>query len=636
MNRIISPPKSDWDKLRQPLEVGERQFIEYLDENLHKDWEIYIQPHLNGLCPDVVILNPTVGIGVFEVKNWNFNAMQYYLEDDNKGSLNLLCKKGLKSPFKIAPNPVDKLLQYKREVVDLYSFGLNFDKQGSLAVTVGLVLPSAIRYDAERLFIPLFKDRNKKVFNLEDEGGENFNHCILTKEDFDQEIHFTLPTGVRRFSSKFMNPVIANQLRVWLVEPESSKEQRTPLKFNKKQEEYVESRTDSGYRRIKGSAGSGKSVVLVARACKLMEENKKVLIVNFNITMLNYLKDLAVRINPNARKKATWLNFHNLCGRICSDAGLRKDYSSLFIESKEEFPDNEEYCQLVSRAIDILEHNSEEFDYYKEELGESFFTTYKFDAILVDEGQDFSLKWWNILRRLLIEDGEMLLVADSTQDIYEQAKVWTEDEMIGAGFRGDWVSLEGTYRLPNVLISLVVDFAKRFLPSNVINEPIEPKQLGIVFDQTILKWDQVGSLHPSILEAHILRMKEGLVKTQNISMNDLTILVQDSFIGEKVCLVLDKIGIKYTHIFGNSVEEKRARKMAFYKGDTRVRVCTIHSFKGWESRAILLFINKAKEVHDYALIYTGLTRLKATESSIMSVVSSTASLDDYSKTWQIK
>ena len=85
MFRIISPPKSDWNKLRQPLEEGELKFIEYLDENLHKNWEIYIQPHLNGLCPDVVILNPTVGIGVFEVKNWNLESMNYFLKEDSYG-----------------------------------------------------------------------------------------------------------------------------------------------------------------------------------------------------------------------------------------------------------------------------------------------------------------------------------------------------------------------------------------------------------------------------------------------------------------------------------------------------------------------------------------------------------------------
>ena len=183
MNRIISPPKSDWDKLRQPLEKGERKFIEYLDDNLHMNWEIYIQPHLNGLCPDVVILNPNIGIGVFEVKNWNFKAMNYLLQEDKYGMTQLQAINNSGIKFQYCPNPVDKLLQYKKEIINLYSFGLNFQKYGSLVVNVGLVLPSSTKEEAEKLFLPIFKSRNQKVFNLIDEGAENYNNCIITKED---------------------------------------------------------------------------------------------------------------------------------------------------------------------------------------------------------------------------------------------------------------------------------------------------------------------------------------------------------------------------------------------------------------------------------------------------------------------
>ena len=622
MNRIISPPKSDWDNLRQPLEAGERQFIEYLDENLHRNWEIYIQPHLNGLCPDVVILNPTVGIGVFEVKNWNLKAMDYFTQDDKYGikQLQAINNSGVK--FQYYPNPVDQLLQYKKEIINLYSFGLNFQKHGSLAVNVGLVLPSATKEEADELFLPIFKSRKQKVVNLIEEGAENYNNCIITKENLSENINFVLSTGITRFSSQFMNKIIANQLRIWLIEPESNREQRTPINYSTKQLDYVNSRTKSGYRRIRGSAGSGKSVVLVGRAVELMEDRKKVLVVNFNITMLNYLQDLAVRINPQARRKVTWLNFHNLCGRLCGEAGLNQELAKLFQQSVE-FPDNDQYCSLVNEAIDRFSNDYED---------------YKYDAILVDEGQDFSLKWWDILRRLLNDNGEMLLVADSTQDIYEQATLWTDESMKGAGFKGDWVELEGTYRLPDVLIPLVVSFSDTFLPKEMVNTPVKA-QMEINFNKTYLGWEQVNSLNSNIIENIILDIRSFLIDKQELSMNDISILVQDKSLGKDVCSVLDKIGIRHINIFSfdkdseTSIKEERARKMAFYKGDTRIKVCTIHSFKGWESKAILLFLNKAEEVHDYSLIYTGLTRLKSTESSLMKVVCSIPSLANYSKTW---
>lgn len=489
-------------------------------------------------------------------------------------------------------------------------------------MSVGLVLPSANREEAEELFSPIFKSRKQKVFNLIEEGAENYNNCIITQEDLSEDIKFVLPTGITRFSSQFMNKVIANQLRIWLIEPESNREQRTSINYNTKQLDYVNSRTKSGYRRIRGSAGSGKSVVLVGRAVELMEERKKVLVVNFNITMLNYLQDLAVRINPQARRKVTWLNFHNLCGRLCGEAGLNQEMAKLFQQSVE-FPDNDQYCSLVNEAIDRFSNDYED---------------YKYDAILVDEGQDFSLKWWDILRRLLNDNGEMLLVADSTQDIYEQATLWTDESMKGAGFRGDWVELEGTYRLPDVLIPLVVSFSDTFLHKEMVNTPVKA-QMEINFNKTYLGWEQVNSLNSNIIENIILDIRSFLIDKQELSMNDISILVQDKSLGKDVCSVLDKIGIRHINIFSfdkdseTSIKEERARKMAFYKGDTRIKVCTIHSFKGWESKAILLFLNKAEEVHDYSLIYTGLTRLKSTESSLMKVVCSIPSLANYSKTW---
>lgn len=79
-NRFISPPLNQLASLRTPLTTGERQVLYFFDEHLAPEWEIYIQPHLNGLRPDFVLLNPEVGIAVFEVKDWNLDALNYRFE----------------------------------------------------------------------------------------------------------------------------------------------------------------------------------------------------------------------------------------------------------------------------------------------------------------------------------------------------------------------------------------------------------------------------------------------------------------------------------------------------------------------------------------------------------------------------
>src|SRR4051812_17085236 len=73
--RLVLPPKAQHDKLRRPLTAGERRVFEVFDARLPEEWEIYIEPHLNGLRPDFVLLHPGVGIAIFEVKDWSLDTI---------------------------------------------------------------------------------------------------------------------------------------------------------------------------------------------------------------------------------------------------------------------------------------------------------------------------------------------------------------------------------------------------------------------------------------------------------------------------------------------------------------------------------------------------------------------------------
>lgn len=85
-------------------------------------------------------------------------------------------------------------------------------------------------------------------------------------------------------------------------------------------------------RKIRGPAGCGKSLVVAGRAAKLAEDSKDVLIVTFNITILNYLLDYAVRFsfNGKVRSQITALNFHYWCKRVALQTGHIADYDQLW------------------------------------------------------------------------------------------------------------------------------------------------------------------------------------------------------------------------------------------------------------------------------------------------------------------
>lgn len=76
--------------------------------------------------------------------------------------------------------------------------------------------------------------------------------------------------------------------------------------------------------------------------------------------------------------------------------------------------------------------------------------------------------------------------------------------------------------------------------------------------------------------------------------------------------------------------------MTFFMGTPRVKAATIHSFKGWESCMLDLYLNKAIRSEDLAGAYAAITWLKRdVRVSYITVVCSAPQLVDYRRTWPI-
>ena len=58
----------------------------------------------------------------------------------------------------------------------------------------------------------------------------------------------------------------------------------------------------------------------------------------------------------------------------------------------------------------------------------------EFDAIWIDEGQDYQPLWLQVLSKACVDGGEMVLLTDDSQNIYGTAKARTDDKMREAGF----------------------------------------------------------------------------------------------------------------------------------------------------------------------------------------------------------
>ena len=78
---------------------------------------------------------------------------------------------------------------------------------------------------------------------------------------------------------------------------------------------------------------------------------------------------------------------------------------------------------------------------------------YAYDAIFVDEGQDFRVEWWKALMKALVEGGEMLLCSDTAQNIYGISQAWTDNPTLGTRLAKP-TELKVSYRMPGALCAL--------------------------------------------------------------------------------------------------------------------------------------------------------------------------------------
>jgi hypothetical protein len=123
---------------------------------------------------------------------------------------------------------------------------------------------------------------------------------------------------------------------------------------------------------IEGVAGSGKTLLALAKAQAMARAGKRTLLLCFNKPLMEWLRHVADGQAPATLVVDT---YHGLCAELVFKAGIREDRASSDLWGTE-------YPEKLMQACELLgaEH--------------------KFDAIIVDEGQDFHDLWWLSLESL--------------------------------------------------------------------------------------------------------------------------------------------------------------------------------------------------------------------------------------------
>ena len=168
--------------------------------------------------------------------------------------------------------------------------------------------------------------------------------------------------------------------------------------------------------RVIGTAGSGKTQLALAEYAAALAAGKKPLYVSYNRPLADHVN----RLLPAGGRVAS---FHQLCDSFAREQGHNPDYRDSTIWKTLE--------QILADSALPPE--------------------WQFDVLIVDEGQDFSEAWRDILLRLLKPDGRAIWLEDPMQNLYGREPV----PLPG------WVTLRSAanYRSPRQIVDLLTSLA---------------------------------------------------------------------------------------------------------------------------------------------------------------------------------
>jgi hypothetical protein len=298
---------------------------------------------------------------------------------------------------------------------------------------------------------------------------------------------------------------------------------------------------------IGGAAGSGKTILALHKAISLATSHPawRILITCFNAGLAAWLRRSTTRF-PNVYAAS----FHETCGTVAKLAGLslpQADSSANYFD--ETLPSA--LLRAVSEKPALL-----------------------FDAIVVDEGQDFADRWLETLELALRdEDSPYWVFYDDNQQLYRRPTSLLRD-MPQAPF-----VLRKNVRNPRPVFDLLMPML-----GGIAVVPLGPEGRPV---EKIVIYDR------STLAARIARLIAKFVEDEQIDPEDIAVLVPAKEQLEELC------------------PKGKFDRVATCRADEepRGRVCldTVRRFKGLERKVVIL-VDPADMQRTGDLLYVGVSR----------------------------
>jgi hypothetical protein len=549
-----------------PRTKGEQFLLETFRNSKRFDgFTIFEQPHINSMKPDFVLLHPQRGIVIIEVKDWNLASDTY----ENGGYIRGTDGKTHKK------NPINQVENYKKgilksELINSVLLSENYTNYFGCIETIvyfhGTSKWQAINFCEAG-------NTHTKIWTIED-----INFIANEDNQLTPSKHtYALSRENSIFNANGLLEALVKELSIHLQYADYNYERRKPYILTREQK-ALSDLSPGSIRRWSGVAGSGKSLILAEKAVKALKDNRRVLVLTFNITLRHYLRDLCsqqfgqgsyIGERRKLRKDLTIIHFHELLKVIMTEHEIEVDFDN---------EDGNLADRWMNAITQYLSHNP-------------ISPLFKYDYILIDEGQDFIGEWIRFLKQFYTMQGELFIVYDKAQDLFNHG-VWIEDseQVRSIGFRGRPGNLKYTLRLPNNMVQRIQAVRKNLQVD--AEEILVQQNEQISLFQTEYWYNYRANYIPDKLKQLEFHINELRVTND---WEDITILTTNENTGAEIVEFFERGGVRTSHVYDLQRERDRERrrneKWKFHGGTGRLKVCSFHSYKGWQTPNIILVLD---------------------------------------------
>lgn len=559
------------------LTSGENRLLNKL-KNIYKDYDkeayLYIQPKISSLVPDFILIDQKRGISILEVKDWSID----YIRDINKRRVELSDRSD--------DNPVYKTSKY-------------------LSIAKGLLLTDNNTEFIEDNIYANTVLTNISSKDIEDTGIESslnqppikcISKDIISKlsieELFSQEV-----ININEQQMVDIRTLFFPEIKIKKIHQNiETREIKKTIKALDVEQENFARKLPYGHYMVTGVPGSGKTVILIARALHLIKENPdwKIKIVTYNNSLTNKIE--------------------SILNSIASDIKDNIFLNDMAIQNI----DVTTFHKMAKDIANVHVPKPTPQDWWDETLPNLALQKSRpiYDAVLIDEYQDFRDSWIRVCISLckkytyknsskeVVEGINLFMAGDRLQSIYNsKAHNWSKD--FGINMTGRSKLLKTSYRAGKENTVLALKFLQE-------NDTLS-KEVNNFYKDDTDKDIEINDIHNSSVDfidgdySQIVSCINNLINRYNYSYNDILIVCNYKLDYERLKDILP------TNVRYNTRFVKGAK-------DSEMKTCllgsTYHSSKGLEAKAVILVdvdkfteqIDKDKEIMDRKLLYVGMTR----------------------------